>query len=258
MAQYLLTQRQKNMMYEISRGLEDGTIKAEWLYILGNDEFVRIAESDKTGQLWVVRTSNINIKKSDFDDFIDAGLFKYEEKNKYTLETQKIINAVKSNFGENEHVHLKGMVNSIVFTPIFGVPAITSQYKADIFVMMPFKAELKRIYDDDIKPAAQSLNLTINRGDDFFTKHTIMTDVWSAICHCRLIIADCTGKNANVFYELGLAHTVGKPVLLIAQSKDDIPFDVQGHRHIIYDDTSEGLAKLTDELKTAITKVLNS
>jgi hypothetical protein len=254
---YSLTERQKEMLRSIVPGLEAETIFPECIYLMSGGQVQQILSVGNN-----YKSTHIdwpNISESDFADFESQGLLKWTRNSgqgNLNLYTQKIIDAVKSNFDDNEPVISTGEPNSITVTPLFGAPATVSQYKADMFVMMPFKAEMKHVYDEAIRPAAQSLNLSINRGDDFFTKHPIMTDIWSAIYHCRVVIADCTGKNANVFYELGLAHTIGKPVIMVAQNENDIPFDVQNYRRFIYSDTQEGIVKLTDDLKTAISKIL--
>jgi len=61
-------------------------------------------------------------------------------------------------------------------------------------------------------------------------------------------VCDFSGKNPNVFYEAGIAHTLGKHVVPITQSKQDIPFDLQHHRHAKYLNNGEGLEKLKQEL----------
>jgi hypothetical protein len=61
-----------------------------------------------------------------------------------------------------------------------------------------------------------------------------VSEIYSAIRQAKIIIADCTGRNANVFYEIGIAHGIGKDVVLISQSKKDIPFDVGHRRFVIY------------------------
>lgn len=141
--------------------------------------------------------------------------------------------------------------DSVLCSPIFGVPEQPA-VRADIFVVMPFLKELKPVYDDHIRPAAQKMNLTIARGDDFFTAKSVMSDIWNAMSACRLVIADCTGRNPNVFYEMGMAHTLGKPVILISQNQEDIPFDIQHIRYLIYDFTPRGMMEFEKSLTATI------
>lgn len=141
--------------------------------------------------------------------------------------------------------------NSIVCSPIFGVPWQPS-VKSDVFVIMPFLKELKPVYEDHIRTALKKMNLTVARGDDFFTAKSVMSDIWNAMNACRLVIADCTGRNPNVFYEMGMAHTLGKPVILISQNRDDIPFDIQHIRYLIYEYTPRGMSEFEKTLTATI------
>ncbi|MEO8606823.1 MAG: DUF4062 domain-containing protein [Chloroflexota bacterium] len=142
---------------------------------------------------------------------------------------------------------------------VFGKPSTSKQFKSDIFMIMPFAASFSGIYQDIVKPLVGDLKLTITRGDEFnSTRGVIMEDVWAALNACRFVIAEISGGNDNVFYELGIAHTLNKPAILITQSKtpDEIPFDVRHLRYLQYENTAEGGVKLRDDLKTAITRLL--
>ncbi len=137
--------------------------------------------------------------------------------------------------------------------PAFGDPiAFDDKRWGDVFVIMPFREDLKNVYDDAIKPAVETSNMTARRGDDFYSDERIMDEVWTAVYRCKLCIADCTGANANVFYELGIAHTLGKASILITSSLDDIPFDVRDRRIIPYTNTEEGLIALRETLEKTI------
>jgi hypothetical protein len=136
---------------------------------------------------------------------------------------------------------------------IFGLP--DKKYTYDLFVLMPFALSLKSIYDDHIKKVAKTLNLTIARADDFFSQNSVMYEVWSAITQASILVADCTGKNPNVFYEIGIAHAIGKPVILITQNQDDVPFDLRHIRYIQYDYTPPGMIKFENTLTTTISEI---
>jgi hypothetical protein len=96
------------------------------------------------------------------------------------------------------------------------------------------------------------MNLTVARGDDFFTAKSVMSDIWDAINSCRIVIADCTGRNPNVFYEIGMAHTLGKPVILISQNKEDVPFDIQHIRYLTYEFTPRGMSEFEKKLTSTV------
>lgn len=87
------------------------------------------------------------------------------------------------------------------------------------------------------------------RSDELHGDDMITQTIWEHINKAKFIIADCTGKNPNVFYELGIAHTIGKPVFICAQNKKDIPFDLSGIRRVVYNKPlPSNLHKLSDQL----------
>ena len=129
---------------------------------------------------------------------------------------------------------------SLVVKPYFGRPDKPPKL-TDLFVLMPFRPDLKPVYDDHITNVTRRLGLTVARADDFFTAQSVMSDIWAAICATRAIVADCTGRNPNAFYEIGIAHVVGKPVVLITQNSDDVPFDLRHLRYIQYEFTPRGM-----------------
>jgi len=146
--------------------------------------------------------------------------------------------------------------NSILVNPIFNTRS-NKKKEYELFVLMPFTIEMKPIYEDHIKNVANDLNLSLARADDFFTSNSIMDEVWQAIFQSKILIADCTGKNPNVFYEIGTAHTIGKPVILITNNKNDIPFDLTHIRYIVYDFTPRGMKEFEKTLRNTI-KEINS
>jgi hypothetical protein len=106
---------------------------------------------------------------------------------------------------------------------------------------MHFKPELTSVYKNHIIDVAGNLGLSVSRADELLTTQAVMSDVWASICAARAVIADCTGRNPNVFYEIGIAHVIGKPVILITQNESDIPFDISHLRYIVYEYTPEGM-----------------
>ena len=122
---------------------------------------------------------------------------------------------------------------SMVVSPVFGkAPKRDKVY--DIFVLMPFKKEFKSVYDVHLKGLASAKRLLIARADNFFSPKIIIDDIWELISTSKVIVADCTGRNPNVFYEMGIAHAIGKPLIMLTQNSKDIPFDVQHRSYIKY------------------------
>ena len=123
--------------------------------------------------------------------------------------------------------------------------------KGTCMVLTPFKEPFDTYFVSIIKPAVNAAQLDAVRGDSLFRPSPIMADVWQMIQDAAVLIADLTEKNANVFYELGLAHALGKPVILLADNLSDVPFDLQPLRVIIYDKNEPAWGA---ELKTNITE----
>ncbi len=134
-------------------------------------------------------------------------------------------------------------------TPAFGRPR-QSEDRIDVFVLMPFNPEMEGVYTYHIKKLGDELGIKILRADDMYTPGPFMDKVWDGICRAQLIIADCTQKNPNVFYEIGMAHTVGKQVVLITRSNDDIPSDIKHYNYIPYEYDPVGVDQLIEKLRT--------
>jgi len=119
------------------------------------------------------------------------------------------------------------------------------------FILMPFREPFDTIYKEHIKPTIEKKFRT-KRSDTIFKSSEIIEDIWEHINKAKFIIADVTEKNPNVFYELGIAHTVGKEVFIITQNKEDVPFDVKHRRFFEYSNDDDGLKKLREDLEKAI------
>ena len=102
------------------------------------------------------------------------------------------------------------------------------------------------------------MEMECNRADNVWKNNAIIQDVVSLIDESRIVICDCTGKNPNVFYEMGIAHTLGREVIVITQNKDDVPFDIRHLRYIHYTTNSEGRSKLTQDLQNRIQTILSN
>ena len=103
------------------------------------------------------------------------------------------------------------------------------------FVMMPFGAWFDRYYQDIYTPAIKEAGLEPIRADELFSTGSVVEQIWEQIQKAKVLLADLSGKNANVFYELGLAHAAKKPVVFTSSLVDDVPFDLRHLRVIIYD-----------------------
>lgn len=130
-------------------------------------------------------------------------------------------------------------------------------------VLMPFKEPFDTYYTAIIKPAVTAAKLTPLRGDSLFTSTPIMGDTWQMVQDAKVLVAELTGKNPNVFYELGLGHAIGKAVILVSESLDDVPFDLRPLRVLLYskDEPNWGnalKARLTAALGDTLADTVNS
>lgn len=135
--------------------------------------------------------------------------------------------------------------------PIFGAPSRDPQFRSHAFMIMPFADKFRAVFTDHIRPTVEQIGVTIKRGDEYFSENSIISEIWSAIYQVDFVIVECTDRNPNVYYELGIAHTVGKPSILLTQDINDIPFDLRHLRIIEYKPTPEGLADLSARLTKA-------
>lgn len=127
------------------------------------------------------------------------------------------------------------------------------------FVISPFGEPFDTYFVHIVKPALEECGLYAIRGDSLYRPTTIVDDIWQGIRDAKLLIAELTDRNPNVFYELGLAHAISKPVILISKSIDDVPFDLRSIRVLVYDkDHPDWGNKLRSSLVKSIREVLKS
>lgn len=106
------------------------------------------------------------------------------------------------------------------------------------FVVMPFADPIGSYYNTIYEPAIKKAGLHAIRADnEIFGTGKIIDQIWAGIQSAKVLICEMTTRNPNVFYELGLAHALQKPVVLISSNGDDVPFDLKHIRVIYYDVT---------------------
>ena len=105
---------------------------------------------------------------------------------------------------------------------------------AYVFVLMPFKETFFATYESIIKPIAKELECQIKQANEIHKADVIIDSIFTEIAKADFLIADATGKNPNVFYEIGYAHALGKKVIIMTQDHKDIPFDISRIRYIKY------------------------
>lgn len=126
------------------------------------------------------------------------------------------------------------------------------------FVMQPFGGHLGGYFESIYKPAIEQAGLQAIRADaEIFGTGKIMDQIWRGIRAADVLVAELTSKNPNVFYELGLAHALEKPVVLVSSNQEDVPFDLRHIRVILYDQADpfwgqKLVDKLADNIQSAL------
>ncbi len=122
--------------------------------------------------------------------------------------------------------------------------------KPKAFIVMQFSKEFNELYDEVIKPVCQEFGLDCERADEFFSASPIIQDIVNSLKSSSVIIADITPDNPNVFYELGYAHAIGKPTILLCDRKrEKLPFDISGFRTLFYENSISGKTRVESNLR---------
>ena len=120
---------------------------------------------------------------------------------------------------------------------------------AFVFVIMPFDKSFNDLYEIGIKSACNAAGADCERVDEQMFLENILERIYNQISRADIVVAEMTGRNPNVFYEAGYAHGLGKPVILLTKSADDIPFDLRHYPHIVY---QESIVTLREQLERKI------
>jgi hypothetical protein len=127
------------------------------------------------------------------------------------------------------------------------------------FIIMPFGDWFDTYYESIYLPAIEATGLTPRRADNLYRPSAIINDIWALTNEAKLILADLSEKNANVFYELGMAHALAKPAILVTESMEDVPFDLRSLRVIVYEKNRPDWGEvLRETIQLAIEEVLAS
>ena len=146
------------------------------------------------------------------------------------------------------------LVSMLHINPIFRCREF-KVLKNRCFYLGPFKEPFNTIYRDHVITLLRDIGFEIQRADDIYSVQPVMEDIWEGIGNAGTIIADVSGRNPNVMYEIGVAHTLGKPVVVLTQKIDDVPFDLRHYRCIVYKYTPPGIHDLQNALSQTM-KVL--
>jgi hypothetical protein len=124
-----------------------------------------------------------------------------------------------------------------------------------VAVMMPFQPQFAGMLAS-VSEVCQQEGLVCKNASQIWDNEEIIQDIFSLIYRSKMVICDFSGQNANVFYEAGIAHTLGKPVIPMAQDVNDLPFDLRHHRAAVYVNTEEGLKALQETLRPRLRRLV--
>lgn len=189
--------------------------------------------------------------QSAFGFTFQRGLLKAPQDQK-----ESVVRELSERYIRDEIIHHERLNRIVRINPIFqGRDYMLNE--SLVFVLSPFREPFNTIFIDHIKPTVEARNgVSCLRADDIYDNRPIIEDIWRSINEAHIVISELTGRNPNVFYETGIAHTVGKEVILITQNMDDVPFDLRHLRCIVYEYTPRGIQILETNLKNTIDNII--
>jgi hypothetical protein len=210
---------------------------------------------EETSFLANTATQSFNIPAERVNEFIDvfledleaAKLLEEAGGKKRVLDITHIPSDVPGGVAKSTDDHLKKVSKGV-----------TVESTDTCFVMMPFAEPIGGYYALIYEPAIKKAGLTPVRADtDIFGTGKIIDQIWAGLRRAKVLVAELSGRNPNVLYELGLAHALHKPVVLISSNEPDVPFDVR-HVRVIYYDVNDPfwgeklIAKVAENIVSAI------
>ena len=118
------------------------------------------------------------------------------------------------------------------------------------FVVMQFSSPYNEVYSDVIKAVCDDEEIRVTCIDEQSGPGLIIEDISRAIQEAKLVIADISPVNANVFYEVGFAHALNKPTILLAEKGTKLPFDVSSFRTLFYENSIAGKKKFEEDCES--------
>lgn len=134
---------------------------------------------------------------------------------------------------------------------------IVKQVPGKVFVVMQFSEPYQQLYSEVIQPVCEEFGLHAYHVGEVFGPGVILQDIASGIVESKIVIAEVTPVNQNVFYELGYSHALGKPTILLAERGKELPFDITGYRCLFYENTIGGKKQVEDSLKKHLQAILH-
>jgi hypothetical protein len=124
------------------------------------------------------------------------------------------------------------------------------------FVVMEYGPPYDELYSEVIRPVCKELDLETIRADEVNVPGLVIEDIERDIRESKLIIADISPSNANVYYEVGYARGINKPIILVAEKGTKLPFDVMAFRTLFYENSIGGKGRFVERLKKSVEEIL--
>ena len=124
------------------------------------------------------------------------------------------------------------------------------------FVLLPHTDQFRGVFEYAIKPAMEANGILVKKAEDIYQPGSILAQVWERIRKAEVIVADLSGKNANVIYELGLCYGIQRCPILLVRDPAELPFNLRNLRYIEYEDSAEGTENLKRRLTATIEEFL--
>ena len=208
------------------------------------------ASTSDTEKMLQLNLHPINLKTSEKKSRIDALIEFFQDIQMYT-ETHEATRIRELRPEAFEPLEKDTLLKTFKME---GSASVLASSSSLCFVIMPFSAEYDLVYHQLIKPAAETSGLKVLRADDIYSPGVITEQIRAAIHQSRICIADVSGKNPNVLYEVGIAHTLDKTTILLSKSVEQIPFDLRAFRVVLYD--MEKIKRARENLISAIQEIL--
>lgn len=133
------------------------------------------------------------------------------------------------------------------------------QQKPIAFIIMQFSDEYNQLFEEVIRPTCEGKGFECIRANDKYTTNPIIQDIIESIHESSVIIANITPDNPNIFYEVGFAHAIKKPTILLCDRiRQNLPFDLSGFRTLFYENTIAGKSSIERDLNRYLDNLFGS
>jgi hypothetical protein len=161
----------------------------------------------------------------------------FEDVNHLIIDGQRTVTSLSSN-----------RISPDLFLDSMNISSVDQLYEDDlIFVLTPFHAREKMTYSAIVE-AFERYPVKVQRGDEQNIEADILSHIVKKIVAARLVIANISSRNPNVMYELGIAHALGKKVIVISSNTEELPFDFRNRRVLFYKTRQDLMTKLQQEV----------